>query len=281
MEFSQVQGLLEALGATEEPMGIYYTDIEPQEGYSPKPRKLPSADEEARGEVDFGAAFADFSCVMSHVWRARRKKSAAYFDRERQGCLGGAFYLGYQKPQLNVIAHYVSTGFPGVMEGERYLASPEDVQRFFQTVDPRPAPARFCVFKPLSLFASGETPEVVAFFARPEVISGLHTMAAFVTGDPEVVAAPFGADCSHVVSWPLHYLSQGKVRAVLGGWDPSARRFHRPDELSFAMPWELFRAMVDRWPESFLTTPTWATVKKKIAHSRRVWGETDNREEKA
>lgn len=273
MDFSRVQGLMDALGAAEEPLGIYYTDTEPAGGLSPKPRRLPSAAEEARGEVDFGAVFADFSCVMGQVWRARRQKTAAWFDRERQGCLGGAFYLGYLKPQLNVIAHYVSGGIPGVMEGERYLATPEEVHRFFQTVDPRPAPARFCVFKPLSLFAAGETPEVVAFFARAEVISGLHTMAAFVTGDVEVVAAPFGADCSHVVAWPLHYLSQGKVRAVLGGWDPSARRFHRPDELSFAMPWALFQKMVSRWSESFLTTDTWATVKKKIAHSRKVWGE--------
>jgi uncharacterized protein (DUF169 family) len=273
MDFSEVQGLLDALGDTEEPLGIFYTDSEPAGGLSPRPRRLPSAAEEARGEVDFGAVFADFSCVMGYVWRARRQKTAAYFDRERQGCLGGAFYLGYLKPQLNLIAHYVSSGIPGVMGGERYLATPVDVQRFFQTVDPRPAPARFCVFKPLSLFAFGETPEVVAFFARPEMISGLHFLAAFVTGDPEVVAAPFGAGCSFVLTWPLHYLSQGKVRAVLGGWDPSARKYHRPDELSFAVPWELFHRMVGRWPESFLTTDTWGAVKKKIAHSRKVWGE--------
>ncbi len=273
MEFSQVQGLMDALGATEEPLGIFYTDIEPVGGTSPKPRRLPTAREEAAGEVNFGEVFADFSCVMGYVWRARRQKTTAWFDRERLGCLGGAFYLGYLKPQLDVIAHYVSTGYPGVMEGERYLASPEDVRRFFQMVDPRPAPARFCVFKPLSLFTPEETPEVVAFFARSEVLSGLHTLAAFVTGDPEVVAAPFGADCSHVVTWPLHYRVRGQLRAVLGGWDPSARRFHRPDEMSFALPWELFRDMLRRWPESFLTTHTWATVKKKIAHSRKVWGE--------
>jgi hypothetical protein len=36
MDFSDVQGLLEALGATEEPLGIYYTDIKPTEGYSPE-----------------------------------------------------------------------------------------------------------------------------------------------------------------------------------------------------------------------------------------------------
>jgi hypothetical protein len=94
-----------------------------------------------------------------------------------------------------------------------------------------------------------------------------------VTNDIEAVAAPFGADCSFIVTWPLKYLSQGKLKAVLGGWDPSARKFHRPDEISFAMPHEMWTRLATRWPESFLTTETWAMVKKKILHSRKVWGE--------
>ena len=60
MDFSDVQGLLEALGANEEPIGIYYTDTQPTAGYSPKPRRLPSTEEEARNEVDLGELFANF-----------------------------------------------------------------------------------------------------------------------------------------------------------------------------------------------------------------------------
>lgn len=268
-----VAGLLGALDYREEPLGFYYTDQEPEGGLAPKPGKLPSAEAEARQEVDFDGLFANFSCVLGHLWRARRQGLAAYFDGERFGCLGGAFYLGFLKPQLDFIARYVSTGIPGVMEGERYLASPEDCHRFFAAIDPRPAPARFCVFQPLSRFTNGREPEVVIFFARPEVITGLHMLTAFVTGDFEAVVAPFGADCSQVVSWPLKFLQQGRLKAVLGGFDPSARKFHRPDELSFAAPWELFRRLASRWPESFLTGETWAGVRKKIRHSRKVWGE--------
>jgi len=273
MEVAEFQGLLEALGATEEPLGIFYTDTAPNQGFTPKALKLPSVEEEAQGQVDFEGLFADFSCVMGHVWRARRQKTTAYFDREHFGCLGGAFFLGFLKPQLDFIAHYVSSGIPGVVAGERYLASPDDVRRFWQILDPRPAPARYCVFKPLSQFQAGETPEVVAFFARAEMMAGLHLLACFVTGDLEAVVTPFGADCSFVLTWPLHYQAQGKLKAVLGGFDPSGRKYHRPDELSFAMPFALFEKMVARWPESFLTTPTWAGVKKKIAKSRKVWGE--------
>jgi uncharacterized protein (DUF169 family) len=268
-----VQGLLEALGLREEPVGVFYTDKEPEEGFSPKPATLPSAAMEAKGEVDWQATWSTFACVLGLVWRARKQGKPAYFDREHFGCLGGSFYLGFHKPQLDFITYYVSTGIPGVTGGERYLESPQAVRAFFNTIDPRPAPARFCVFKPLSQFAAEEQPEVVTFFARPEIISGLHVLAGFVTNDFEAVAAPFGADCSYLVTWPLHYLAQGKLKAVLGGWDPSARKFLKPDELSFAVPWEMYARMVRRWPESFLTTETWANVKKKIALSYKTWKE--------
>lgn len=268
-----VDGLLEVLGLTEEPLGMYYTDKEPEHGISPKPGVLPTVDREVRGEVDWEETFRHFTCVMSLIWRARKQGAAAYVDREGFGCVGAAFYLGFTKPQLDFVAHYVSSGIPGILEGEHYLESPEVARRFFETVDPRQAPARYCVFQPLSRFHGDEPPEVVIFFARPESISGLHFLATFVTNDFEVVCTPFGADCSYVSAWPLWYLGQGKLKAVLGGWDPTARKFHKPDELSFAVPWELFVKMARRWPESFLTMSTWDTVRKKIALSRKTWKE--------
>jgi hypothetical protein len=113
----------------------------------------------------------------------------------------------------------------------------------------------------------------VVFFARGEIIGGLNQMATFVTNDFEAVVSPFGAGCSNIVTWPLKYLAQGKLKAVLGGWDPSDRRFMKPDEITFAMPFEMFAGMVKRWPESFLTTKTWANVKKKIQLSEKAWKE--------
>jgi uncharacterized protein (DUF169 family) len=268
-----VKGLMGALGLDEPPMGMYYTDEVPAEGFSPRPGMLPSVEAEARGEVNWGGVFENFSCVIGNIWRARKKQTCAYFDREHYGCLGGAFYLGFLKPQLDFIAHYVSSGIPGRIEGERYLESPEVTRRFFQTVDPRPAPARFCVFKPVTGFGVHEQPEVVTFFARAEVVSGLNQLATFVTNDFEAVSSPFGAGCANMVTWPLRYLSQGKLKAVLGGWDPSDRKFLKTDEITFSVPYEMFRRMVTRWPESFLMTKTWETVRKKIERSKRAWGE--------
>jgi len=270
---SDVKDFLEALGLDEEPMGMYYSDGEPEKGIAPKSGLLPTIEMEARGEVDWGALFGNFSCVIGNIWRARKKKTAAYFDKERFGCLGGAFYLGFLKPQLDFITYYVSTGIPDQMEGERYLESPEVTRDFFNTIDPPPAPARYCVFKPVTQFDKEAQPALVIFFARAEVISGLNQLATFVTNDFEAVYSPFGAGCSNIVTWPLRYLVQGKLKAVLGGWDPSDRKFLKTDEITFTVPFEMFQRMVNRWPESFLTTKTWAMVRKKINRSRKAWGE--------
>ena len=269
----EVRGLLEILGFQEEPLGVFYTELEPREGFSPQAYRLPTAQMEARGEVDWDETFANFSCIIGHLWRARKKGVAAYFDQARFGCLGAAFFLGYLKPQLETIVHYVSTGIPNILEGECYLESPAVTRLFYETLDPRPAPAPFCVFKPLSQFTAEETPEVVIFFARAESISGLNQLATFVTNDFEAVQSPFGAGCANILTWPLKYLERGQLKAVLGGWDPSDRKFLKPDEITFAVPHEMFQRMAARWPESFLTKHSLATVRKKIELSRKKWGE--------
>ncbi len=265
---------LEVLGLDEEPMGIFYTDEKPDDGFSPKSIDLPTREREMKNEIDWQAVFTQFSCVIGNIWRARKKKTTAYFSAEQFGCPGGAFWLGFLKPQTETIIHYVSTGIPNRMKGEFYCDSPDNLRQIFEYVDPKPASHKFCIFKPLSSFIEEENPELVTFFVRPEALSGLHQLTTFVTNDPEVVVSPWSAACGSLVVWPLHYLSKGLNKAVIGGWDPSARKFFKTDELSFTVPFGMFTEMTNRFDESFLKTNTWANVKKKITRSKKAWGET-------
>jgi uncharacterized protein (DUF169 family) len=269
----KTKDFLDALGLTEEPLGIYYTDREPEGGISPKPLDLPTREKEAANRIDWQTIFSNFSCVIGNIWRARRKKAPAVFDSARFGCPGGAFFLGFLKPQTDTIIRYVSSGVPGYMEGELYCESPEELAKIFDYIDPPRARTPYCVVKPLSLFTGDEKPELVAFFSRPESICGLHQLAAFVTNDPNVVASPWGAACTNLITWPMKYLRAGENKAVLGGWDPSARKFFKTDELSFTVPYGMFLDMVNRCEESFLKTHTWEIVRKKVFRSRKVWGE--------
>jgi len=259
------------IGLDEEPMGIFYTNEKPTQGVSPHPSDLPTRDREMKDEINWQKVFGQFSCVMGHIWRARKKQTTAYFSADQFGCAGGAFWLGFNKPQTDTIINYVSSGIPDGTEGKLYCDSPDALRQIFEYIDPRPAPQNYCVIKPIRKFSEDESPELVTFFTRPESLSGLHQLAMFVTNDPEVVVSPWGAGCGSLVVWPLHYLSKKQNKAVLGGWDISARKFFKTDELSFTVPFPMFTDMLDRYGDSFITQKAWKIVKKKIARSHRAW----------
>ena len=46
-----------------------------------------------------------------------------------------------------------------------------------------------------------------------------------------------------MTAWPFHYLAKGLNKAVLGGWDPSARKYFKTDELTFTVPPKMFSEM--------------------------------------
>ena len=258
---------LDALGLDEEPLGMLYTDDKPLSGICPEYQKPITRKAEEQGTVDWEKAGESFSCVISKVWLARRKSTAAYFDAEHIGCYGAAYYLGFTSPHLESSARVIAAE-------ERYVESLEVADRLQRALEPPPAPARFLVIKSMSLFPSNVEPEIVIFFARPEVICGLLSLVTFVTNDIDAVKTPsFGPGCASVVMWPTKYLRQGQLKAVIGGLDPSCRKYMKTDEMSFAVPLELFRRMLSRWEGSFLKTKYWIPAMKKIARSKRAWGE--------
>ncbi len=269
--------LLEHLGLNEEPFGVYYDNTLPEKAVGPKPGVPISRELEDEGKVDMQEVFKSFSCVMGNIWLARKKHCAAYISPEEYGCPGGAYYCSMMKPNLRFIEYYVTTGFEGTpVHGERYLPSPESMREFLNKVDPPDAPAKYCIFKPLSQFTENEEPEFVIFFARPEVITGLFTHTTFTTGDVDCVASPFGAGCTNMVGWPRYYKKKGIERAVLGGFDPSARKFMKTDELTFTVPLSLYKKMLAKLPDSmFSVDGDWSGVRKKVTRSAKAWGEED------
>ena len=273
----ETQKLLNHLGLAEEPFGVYYDDTKPEKSFGPKPGVPISREMEDQGQVDMQEVMKTFSCVIGNIWLARKKKCAAYVSSEEYGCPGGVFYCSMMKPNLRFIEHYVTTGFEGTpIHGERYLPSPDAMRKFLDKVNPRKAPGKYCIFKPLSQFSQDEEPEFIIFFARPEVLSGLFTHTMFTTGDVDSVASPFGAGCTNILAWPLYYQGLGQEKAVLGGFDPSARKFMKTDELTFTVPLSLYRKMLSTLPESmFNVGKGWELVRKKVIRSAKAWGEED------
>jgi Uncharacterised ArCR, COG2043 len=185
------------------------------------------------------------------------------FARDTVGC--GRRYLGFDSRQRKDFAHFLSCGIPGRLEGERYKQSPELVEAWQKTVPVVPPTKRYVVFKRWDALDDGDKPEVVVFFAIPDVLSGLFTWSGFDEPVAEAVAAPFGAGCASIVQYPLLEAAKERPRAIIGMFDVSARPRVPEDVLTFAVPWVKFERMLATADETFLTTDEWAKVRKRIA----------------
>ncbi|HYA48149.1 MAG TPA: DUF169 domain-containing protein [Burkholderiales bacterium] len=220
------------------------------------------ADGEARGSrVE---AKPSNRCLVGNLDRVRRGE-VLVFGADSIGCPGGRRYAGFSQALQPGFEHFLSCGIPGKMEGERYKKTPELVREVLTRSPVFKAPARFIVFKRWDLVEENESPDAVVFFATPDVLAGLFTLASFDSAGPSGVIAPFSAGCGSIVEYPYLEKTSKAPRCVIGLFDPSARPFVEPDRVSFAAPWERFVAMVGNMEESFLTTPTWARIRERIA----------------
>ncbi|MEN6332151.1 MAG: DUF169 domain-containing protein, partial [Smithella sp.] len=180
------------------------------------------------------------------------------------GCIGGKRYCGFESTLMPDFEYFLSCGIPGKLEGERYKKSPEIVNDLMKHQQPLKAPEDYLVFKRWDCMEAEDNPLVVIFFAPPDVLSGLFTLANFTESQPYGVIAPFCAGCASIVDYPLRELKTSESRAVLGMFDVSARPFVPSKTLTIAVPWPKFVCMVDNVKESFLITRSWNKVKSRI-----------------
>jgi uncharacterized protein (DUF169 family) len=193
-----------------------------------------------------------------------REGMTQHFGARTIRCGGARRYLGFEPEMRPEFPYFLSCGIPGEVEGERYKRSPELVERYLESQPFFEAPGRTVTFKRWDKLDGDPPPDIVIFFAKPDVLSGLFTLANFDEADPEAVIAPFGSGCSSIVYHPYQELHSEHPRAVLGMFDVSARPCVSPNLLTFAVPWPKFTDMVDQMDESFLITDSWRRVRSRI-----------------
>lgn len=225
------------------PIGFYYSD---------------SADPKLMAKQPKG-----HRCIIADLANVRKGK-IQIFDAATIGCAGGKRYCGFDCAITPDFEYFLSYGIPGKLEGERYKKSPEIVKEFMENHTPLQAPAKYIVFKRWEDMGDGDNPAVIIFFATPDVLSGLFTLANFDEIQPHGVIAPFGAGCATIVDYPYKEFNSSGNRAVLGMFDVSARPCVQSTMLTFAVPWPRFVRMVDNMEESFLTTKSWNKVRTRI-----------------
>jgi uncharacterized protein (DUF169 family) len=202
-------------------------------------------------------------CVIGAIQKVRKGKSMC-FDVESIGCFGGKRYLGFSEKLRPNFEYFISCGIPGEMEGERYKKSPELVKELMKNQPVFKAPAKYIVLKRWDLLEESDEPNVVIFFARPDVISGLFTLCGYDASEPNGVIAPFGAGCASIIQNPYLEKDSDQPKGFIGMFDVSARPYVSADEFTFAAPINKFERMVGNMDESFLITESWKKVQKRI-----------------
>jgi uncharacterized protein (DUF169 family) len=234
----------EFFDGAELPIAFYYTDQE--------------------GSVQAAKAPIGHRCLIAALSQVRRGKSLR-FDAGSVGCGGAKRYLGFSEEITPNFEYFLSSGIPGKLSGERYKKSPELVKEMMARAPVFRAPARFIVFKRWDTLEESDDPEVVIFFARPDVVSGLFTLANFDEVEPNGVFSPFAAGCGSIVQYPYLERDSERPRAVLGLFDVSARPYALSDVFTFSVPMNKFGRMIANMEESFLVTPSWGRISKRIS----------------
>ncbi len=190
--------------------------------------------------------------------------AAARFRDADVLCPGGRRYLGFSQTVPPTLPEFLSTGVPGGRPGERYRATPQQAAEWIGSLPAFPRAGRELCARRWDQLEAGDEPELVVFFATPDVLSGLFTLANYDRGDAEGVVCPSTAGCGAVVMAPSLEADSPRPRAVLGLFDPSARPHVPAGTLSFVFPWSRFVTLSGCMRESFLSTGAWQRVLRRM-----------------
>ncbi|MBW1802768.1 MAG: DUF169 domain-containing protein, partial [Deltaproteobacteria bacterium] len=225
------------------PIAFYYTDRNNRGEMVPEP--------------------SGHQCLIGVLNKVRNGRSLC-FGADSLGCGGAKRYLGYAAEIMPGFEYFLSCGIEGRVEGERYKKSPEIVKEIMKKVPFYEAPSKYIVFKRWDQLSQEDEPDVVVFFAQPDVLSGLFTLTGFEEVESDGVITPFAAGCGSIVMYPYQEKQKERQRGVIGMFDVSARPYVDRNELTLAVPMEKFASMIHDMDDSFLITPSWDKVRGRL-----------------
>ena len=204
-----------------------------------------------------------WSCIICQLQKVRTGESLA-FSAESVKCGGAKRYLGFAEKIRPNFEYFLSCGIENQMEGERYIRTPELVVELMKKQKKLIISGKYIVFKRWDHLDEKDNPDVAVFFATPDILSGLFTLANYDQAEPDSTITPFAAGCGSLIYFPYIEKDSLRPRAVIGMFDVSARPCVPVGVLSFSVPMVKFTKMISYMDESFLITDSWKKVQKRI-----------------
>lgn len=219
-----------------------------------------------------GAFIPGKGCSIPSLFvRCARLGDTTAADRDHVFCHGALSGFGFGGMVDREHSSWAASDIPEDRKGEikhggkRHFRDPETAELQLNLIKDYGDGSGWIVFKRLDkALADGDPVEVVVFLTDPSRISALSLLAGYSrkASDPAVVM-PYGHGCQQIYAIPKAEGESEHPRGVVGMTDMYARRYVRPDEMTFAVPYPLYQTMERDAPESFLGKDTWPGMLEK------------------
>ena len=198
-----------------------------------------------------------YTCIFAQLNKVRRGEARA-FNASNIGCFGGVGTLGF----LPVEIDQKMVDF--LTKVECFKKSESEVRQMVEKNPAIKADADYLVFKPFDQLKENDKPEIISFFAEPDVIGALHALAHYDRAEPNSVISPFGSGCDCLVGFARKENINKTYRPIMGGFDPAMRKCVKKNILTFSIPYERFKEMIYNVETSFLNTYIWDKLKTRL-----------------
>ena len=214
--------------------------------------------------------------IPSLLMRCARLGDTCAADRAHVFCHGAVSGFGFGGMDDREHSSWAASDVPEGREdemrhgGKRHFESPEIALKQLENIRDYGDGSDAIVFKDLvEAERDGDPVEVVVFVCDPTRISALALLAGYSrdSSDPAVIS-PYAHACQAVYAIPRAEGGTEHPHAVIGMTDMYARRYLRPDEMTFAVPYGMYRRMESDAPKSFLGTEKWAETLEKCLKSK-------------
>jgi len=180
-------------------------------------------------------------------------------------CFGGKLGFGFTS-EMNIpggYGHFVSYGAgEGFPPGMRLKRNPEIAEQG-RANNPKNVMDGYSLIE-IKPFQEIDEPDLVTTLVNPDQLSALNMLFHFGRVGNDITFFPAGSGCSSIFLLPLAELRNSEPRAVIGNADITVRGYFKADTLFFTVSGKAFKEMLQYAGESFLITPAWDKLKKRI-----------------
>ena len=185
------------------------------------------------------------------------------FANPEKGCPGAQRAFGLERGYPPFMAHFLTDG-EGAPMGEGLKETPALAQDFLDKAKPPEIAGDSILVGPLRL-DKWEYARSVTFFADPDRISALMTLASYWSSDPDFIHAPFSSGCGLMFR---DLVNQDRERAVLGCTDIAMRKHIPPEILCLTVTPAHFERMTNVPEGAFLGKDWWKELMKSRQRSK-------------